>query len=132
MTSIVHSISHASLAQCAAAGAALLPETCGVRVTGTDLEVWTADAPLDAVQNALGHVEVVWRACKQRSVALFEAAQEAQGKANRARTVKSRTKATEICATAWADYSRACAEVDAIEDRGNDLRTLITGHEDLT
>jgi len=125
MTSIVHSISHASLAQCAAVGVALLPTTQGVRVTGTDLEVWTADAPMDAVQNALDHVTTVWRTRKAHSVAAYFAAEKAQAKAERARTAASKAKATAISCTCWADYSRACAEVDDAETRLEALRSLI-------
>lgn len=125
MTSIVHALSHSSLAQCAAAGVALLPETHGVRVTGANLEVWTTDAPTDAVQSALAHVEAAWRGRKERALSLYTAADSAQAKVARARTETSKTKARAICAVAWTDYSRACDETDATEARMSDLRALL-------
>ena len=123
--SVVHTLSHASLAPLAAAGAALLPETQGVRVSGLSLEIWTDDAPADAVRCAIEHVEAAWRSRKSRSLAAFAEAQAAQDKADRARTDANRRKRAEIARTLWAEYSRACAEVDAAETRLAALRALL-------
>lgn len=125
MTSVVHNVSHSSLAQCAAAGAALLTETHGVRVTGSDLEIWTANAPVDAVQGALNHVESIWRGRKERALELHAAANKAQMKVTRARSMSAKTRALEICEVAWSDYSRACTETDAAESRIEALRSLL-------
>ena len=123
--SVVHTLSHASLAPFAAAGAALLPDTQGVRVSGVNLEIWTENAPTDTVQCAIEHVEAAWRSRKSRSLAAYAEAQAAQRKANRARTDAKRQKGTEIARALWAEYSRACAEVDAAEDRLKTLRALL-------
>jgi len=54
---------------------------------------------------------------KDRALAIRKNAENASAKYRRSRTTSSKEKAAEIASMLWADYSRACSEVDLAEER---------------
>lgn len=121
MTSIIHDIP-ASAGPMLAAGAVLLPTTAGLRLDGTTLEIWSDDAPIEAIEYALHVAQEVWASHKAAALAQREALLRAIQKEQRARTPKSRAHAAGMRASENQEYDRLNTQIDAIELRMDALR----------
>ena len=124
MTSVVHDIP-ASAGPMLAAGAVLLPTTAGLRLDGTTLEIWSDDAPTDAVEYALHVAQDVWASRKAAALAQHTVLLRAMQTEQRARTPKSRTLAAGMRASENQEYGRLCREVDAIGRRMDALHRSV-------
>ena len=113
-----------SIIPCVLRGYARRADVLGTRWGfGDQVTVRTANPPPSAAEHLLLQINSEWRETRRRSLAARAEMERLQQKCARARTPATRERASAACRSASDEYSRLCAECDALEDHAAKVRT---------
>lgn len=89
---------------------------------GDMVTAWTSCPPSSAADHLLRQINSEWSETRRRALAARAEMERLQQKCARARTPTTRERASAACRSASDEYSRLCAECDALEAHAEKVR----------